>query len=90
MEPHEIYQDCIADIESVKSLFERGHCRDFQLARQRLKDLKAKWTELLHQYKGTEVEGKVNEALGHLPNANTRPDERWSSQLFEARTDFRF
>lgn len=89
MDREEIYRDCLADIESFKSLFDGSRCRDVQLARQELKDLKFKWNDLVRRLKGTEAEGVVQEALMRLPNAKTRPD-CWLSQLYEAGIDFWF
>jgi hypothetical protein len=88
MEPDELYRKCIVDIESITSLFDGGYCRQVQLARQRLKELKAKWTELERQYKGTAVEGVIQEAATRLPNANAHPDERWLSHLYDTKGDF--
>jgi hypothetical protein len=87
MEPDEIYRECIVDIESITSLFDGGHCRQVQLARQRLKGLKAKWAELERQYKGTAVEGVIQDAAPPLPNANTRP-EGWVANLYETKCSF--
>ena len=90
MDKDEIYRDCIADIKAIKNLFDEGRCGDVQLARQRLMDLKAKWGDLEHRFKGTEVERVVQEAATRLPKANTRPDQSWLSHFYDTEGDFTF
>jgi hypothetical protein len=90
MDRDQIFRDCIADIEDIKSLFDAGRCRDIQLARQRLTDLKAKWNVLVRRFKGTEIERIVEEAATRLPKANTRPGEAWLHDLYDAQGDFTF
>jgi len=89
MDKHEIYRECIADIEFITSLFDGGRCRDVRLARERLKNLKAKWNALVRRFKGTEIEGVIEQALTRLPSASTRPDS-WHSYLYDAEGDFTF
>ena len=90
MDPDHVYRDCIADIEGITSLFDGAECRDIQLARERLRHLKARWHDLILRFKGTEIDNVVEEAATRLPNANTRPCESWLQRLCDAEGDFNF
>jgi hypothetical protein len=90
MDRDEIYRHCIEDINAIKSLFEEGRCRDVPLARERLMNLKGKWGDLVHRFKGTEVERVIQEAATRLPKASTRPNQAWLSHLYDTEGDFTF
>jgi|ERR1017187_9720392 hypothetical protein len=90
IERDETYRDCLADVQSIKNCFDGNHCRDPQLAKQQLMDLKAKWEGLIQKHKGTMLGDRVSEAFTRLPNASTKPDGKWLSHLYDTGGDFRF
>lgn len=84
---YQLYTECIADIAGIRDLLKSGRRLD---AQRRLKDVKAKWKEHIHQNKGTEIERGIEEALCRLPKASSRPDGRWLGDLADAEGDFTF
>ena len=83
MTPKHLYQNCLVELDALNRLIEQNS----QQARNSLMDLKCRWIDLSREYKGTEVERRLHEALTRMPRANTAPAS-WSDQIFETKGDF--
>jgi hypothetical protein len=82
MTPRQLYENCLIELDALAQLIHQNS----QQARDRLMDLKCKWIDLSREYKGTEVEHRLHEALARMPRANTAPGS-WMEQIFETRGD---
>jgi hypothetical protein len=49
-------------------------------------ELKCRWIDLSREFKGTDVEHRLHDALARMPRANTAPSS-WTDQIFETRGD---
>jgi len=87
-----VYQRCIADIQGIRDLFDdRSLCQHRELAREKMANLKAGWRAVIRNYRGTEAERIVSEALARITvKSNSNPSRSWLSNLEEARIDLDF
>lgn len=90
----EVYESCIADVDGIHALFDdRGRCPAAKAleAQERMAALKARWKALIREWRDTEVASVVGEALCRIyVKSNSRPSEKWSSDLYDARGSLSF
>ena len=71
--PHKkVYSGCLADIESVSALFdENDRCLDIARARTQIGFLKGRLSNVIREFKESEVESIVREALNRHQNGTS-------------------
>ena len=61
------------------------------LARNKMSNLKGRWGNVIKEFKGSEVELVVREALSRIRvKSNSIPDWKWTNDLYSARIDLEF